>query len=420
MPNNNPIANLQSGTYTAPQTIELSCATEGSEIRYLIYNKGEEPAIETVDMSQTYNLYTEPFVVEDSDWNVCIFIQALINGDAISDIIKYEYDIKFVNLLEITTNKNILHFNILKFEEGKKYFLFLVQNNSLIKIYESSLKEFDISFKFNTEYNFCICEFYEGVLGEISDTISIKTPVETITMPYGKTNLWELNKNLIDEIYNFNFVAEKKKFQKFEYEYFLFSKKDNKYAAICNKRFADYYSFAIKMNIVMLEQGNLCKIISNCSEDNFYGWALINVKDEVFLRYNGHKTKNIKIPQNKKLELVIEFNNNNYINFYVNKELILFTKKLGDIIYNSDCLIRIGDKIESSNSSFLINKIELYNGILTNDFINNPNIISIINKKNTNIIKFTEVQEANFYKVLRSENKFGKYKTIGIVEKTDE
>ena len=419
MSNNNPIANLQSGTYTAPQTIELSCATEGSEIRYLTYNKGEEPAIEDVEMNVVYNLYSKQFEVVDN-WNVVIYAQTWKGGAAVSEVISFEYDIKYANFLGVTANKNTIHFDILNFEEGKKYFLFFVQNNSLIKIYESSLKEFDLSFKYDTEYNFCICEFYEGVLGEISDTISIKTPVETITMPYGKTNLWELNKNLIDEIYNFNFVAEKKKFQKFEYEYFLLSKKDNKYAAICNKRFADYYSFAIKMNIVMLEQGDLCKIISNCSEDNFYGWALINVKDEVFLRYNGYKTKNIKIPQNKKLELVIEFNNNNYINFYVNKELILVTKKLGDIIYNSDCLIRIGDKIESSNSSFLINKIELYNGILTNDFINNPNIISIINKKNTNIIQFTEVQEANFYKVLRSENKFGKYKEIGIVEKTDE
>lgn len=416
----NVTASLPSGTYTAPQTIELSCEVENSEIRYLAYNKGEEPAIETVDMSQAYNLYTEPFVVEDSDWNVCIFIQAFLNGDAISDIIKYEYDIKFVNLLEITTNKNILHFNILNFEEGKKYFLFLVQSNSLIKIYESSVKEFDISFKFDTEYSFCICDFYEGVTGDISNIVTVKTPIEKIIMPYGKTNDWKLNKNLIDEIYNFNFSSEKKKFQKFDYEYFLQSKKDNKYAAICDKRFADYFSFAIKMNLVILEQGNLCKIISNCSEDNFYGWAIMNVKDEIFLRYNGFKTKNIKIPQNKKIELIVEFNNNNYINFYLEKELILVTKKLGDIIYNSDCYIRIGDKISDSNSSFLINKIELFNGIFTNDFIANPNIISIKNKKNVNIIKFTEVPESSFYKVLRSENKFGKYKEIGIVEKTDE
>ena len=102
---------------------------------------------------------------------------------------------------------------------------------------------------------------------------------------------------------------------------------------------------------------------------------------------------------------------NDDVNFYLEKELILVTKKLGDIIYNSDCYIRIGDKISDSNSSFLINKIELFNGIFTNDFVTNPSIISIINKKNVNIIKFTEVPESNFYKVLRSENKFGKYKT---------
>ena len=48
---------------------------------------------------------------------------------------------------------------------------------------------------------------------------------------------------------------------------------------------------------------------------------------------NIFKTKNIKIPQNKKIELIIEFNNNNYINFYLEKELILVTKKLSDIIY---------------------------------------------------------------------------------------
>lgn len=413
------ISSLPSGAYTVPQTIELSCEVEGSEIRYLASTKDNAPAIEDVH-TRYVNLYSEPFEIVYDDWNVVIYAQAWKNGVAVSEITIFEYDIRTVKFLEITTNKNILHFNILNFEEGKKYFLFLVQNNSLIKIYESSVKEFDISFKFDTEYSFCICDFYEGVTGDISNIVTVKTPIEKITMPYGKTNDWKLNKNLIDEIYDFNFSSEKKKFQKFEYEYFLQSKKDNKYAAICNKRFADYFSFAIKMNLVMLEQGNLCKIISNCSEDNFYGWAIMNVKDEIFLRYNGFKTKNIKIPQNKKIELIIEFNNNNYINFYLEKELILVTKKLGDIIYNSDCYIRIGDKISDSNSSFLINKIELFNGIFTNDLIANPNIISIKNKKNVNIIKFTEVPESSFYKVLRSENKFGKYKEIGIVEKTDE
>lgn len=413
------ISSLPSGIYTVPQTIELSCEVEGSEIRYLASTKDNAPAIEDV-YTRYVNLYSEPFEIVYDDWNVVIYAQAWKNGVAVSEITIFEYDIRTVKFLEITTNKNILHFNILNFEEGKKYFLFLVQNNSLIKIYESSVKEFDISFKFDTEYSFCICDFYEGVTGDISNIVTVKTPIEKIIMPYGKTNDWKLNKNLIDEIYNFNFSSEKKKFQKFEYEYFLQSKKDNKYAAICNKRFADYFSFAIKMNLVMLEQGNLCKIISNCSEDNFYGWAIMNVKDEIFLRYNGFKTKNIKIPQNKKIELIVEFNNNNYINFYLEKELILVTKKLGDIIYNSDCYIRIGDKISDSNSSFLINKIELFNGIFTNDLIANPNIISIKNKKNVNIIKFTEVPESSFYKVLRSENKFGKYKEIGIVEKTDE
>ena len=418
--NSTPTSSLPSGTYTVPQAIELSCEVENSEIRYLAYNKGEEPAIETVDMSQAYNLYTEPFVVEDSDWNVCIFIQAFLNGNAISDIIKYEYDIQFVNLLEITTNKNILHFNILNFEEGKKYFLFLVQNNSLIKIYESSLKEFDISFKFDTEYNFCICDFYEGVTGRLSDIITVKTPIEKIIMPYGKTNSWLLNKNLIDDIYNFNFISNNKKFTKFNHEYFLSSQKDNDYVAICNKRFADYYSFAFRINFVLIEQTNLSKIISNCSEDHLYGWAFMITNNEIFLRYNGYKTKNIKIPFNKKIEIIVEFNNNNYINFYINKELILTTKKLTDVIYNNECLVRIGDKLGELNSKFLINGFELYNGIMTKEFLSNPEIISIVNNKNQNVIKFNDIPEANFYKVMRSENKFGKYTEIGIVEKTDE
>ena len=57
---------------------------------------------------------------------------------------------------------------------------------------------------------------------------------------------------------------------------------------------------------------------------------------------------------------------------------------------------------------------------MTNEFLSNPEIISIVNNKNQNVIKFNDIPEANFYKVVRSENKFGKYTEIGIVEKTDE
>ena len=41
IPNNNPIANLQSGTYIVPQTISLSCELENSELRYFVYMEGE-------------------------------------------------------------------------------------------------------------------------------------------------------------------------------------------------------------------------------------------------------------------------------------------------------------------------------------------------------------------------------------------
>ena len=41
IPNNNPTANLQSGTYIVPQTIIFSCELENAELRYFVYNKGE-------------------------------------------------------------------------------------------------------------------------------------------------------------------------------------------------------------------------------------------------------------------------------------------------------------------------------------------------------------------------------------------
>ena len=55
IPNNNPIANLQSGTYIVPQTISLSCELENVELRYFVYSKGEEPDI--VDLDTIYNIY---------------------------------------------------------------------------------------------------------------------------------------------------------------------------------------------------------------------------------------------------------------------------------------------------------------------------------------------------------------------------
>lgn len=84
------IASPLSGTYTAPQTIELSCATQGSEIRYLAYSKGEEPAIETVDMRYVYNIYSEPFEIGE----VVIYAQAWKDGVAVSAVESFEYNMK--------------------------------------------------------------------------------------------------------------------------------------------------------------------------------------------------------------------------------------------------------------------------------------------------------------------------------------
>ena len=171
----------------------------------------------------------------------------------------------------LTTQKNIINFDILNFKEGKKYTVFLISNSSLNKIYEASTKTFSIVFNFGKEYMFGICENFTNGLSDISEIQKITTENEIYAMPYGKTNCWTFNKNLKDEIHGFDFESNDKKFQKFDYEYFLYSKKINNYTAINKKKFADYFSFSIKFNLVLYESGKDAKIISNCSEDNLFG-----------------------------------------------------------------------------------------------------------------------------------------------------
>ena len=398
--------------------INFSCSTENSKIKFT-YAKNKKIT------DEVFENYDKQFVLENTiPGTTDVYnIQAIASSEEYDDSDMSEYYFRLINLkpiseitpvLKAEQNKNIINFKVEKILNATKYSLFNFVNNMYVKIMESESENFSFTANFETEYKFCVCVTSPESISNFSNIVNIETPKAVVIIPYGKQHHWPLVKNTKDIINNFDFESKTKKFIKNSYEYFFLC--NNEVSAICSKTLNPFYSFTLCFNIVFFEFGINAKIISNENESGTSGWSIVNNKEYIYLKYNGTQvTKKVKIAKNEMISVAIEFNRNKQIIFYINQECIKNTIQKEELVLTEEEIFKIG----AVTSKFGINEMFLYKGIYSSLFLQNPIIIKIENLKNKNKITFTNIVDADEYKVLRSESKYGKYNEIGRVKKED-